>query len=94
MNRSYTCAFGHEVGVHNTCFKRQIRAWNNDLSEAACLVPGCGAHLTEFGKDASCYKGNRRHGILTAMFKTVGRPSRGFGRLFYAGRHPEECAIQ
>lgn len=57
MTRSYTCGFGHEVKVHHPCFKRQVLGpWQRNLEQAMCLIPNCGAPITEYGKDASKYQ--------------------------------------
>lgn len=82
--RSSTCVLGHEVFVHNECFKRMIRhTWQNDLSNSCCPIAACSSSLIEYGKPAHMYKGNgttRRAGVLKSMFKSVGRPSNfGFG---------------
>jgi hypothetical protein len=80
--------------MHHSCMKHAIQfTWNRDLGLAVCSIPKCGAPLVEYGKDKSCYKGNRRAGILTALFKTVGRGTFRYNRVF-AMADRGDCAIQ
>lgn len=70
-NRSLTCAEGHELFCHHSCFKFLVMTeWRHDLANALCPIPQCKAPLTEYGKDASSYKGSgvaRRRGVLKSL---------------------------